>query len=95
MGKKIRSAGAMFLGAWTPESAGDFCAGPSHVLPTASSAHSFNGLETTSFIRRTSIVKYDRRALMREAEVVERFGMMEGLDAHARSATVRFEDEKA
>ena len=86
---KIQAAGAIFLGAWTPEPVGDFCAGPSHVLPTAGSAKSFNGLETCGFFRRTSIVKYDRRALMREAEVVERFGMMEGLDAHAGAATIR------
>ena len=77
------------MGPWTPEPVGDFCAGPSHVLPTASSARCFNGLETCGFFRRTSIVKYDCRALMREAEVVERFGMMEGLDAHAGAATIR------
>ena len=87
--KKIRSAGAIFLGSWTPESAGDFCAGPSHVLPTASSAHSFNGLETSSFIRRTSIVKYSESALRREAEIIERFGNMEMLAAHGRAATIR------
>ena len=86
---KIQAAGAIFMGPWTPEPVGDFCAGPSHVLPTASSALSFNGLETCGFFRRTSIVKYDKRALMREAEVVERFGMMEGLDAHAGAATIR------
>jgi histidinol dehydrogenase len=86
---KIQAAGAIFMGPWTPEPVGDFCAGPSHVLPTAGSAKSFNGLETCGFFRRTSIVKYDRRALMREAEVVERFGMMEGLDAHAGAATIR------
>jgi len=87
--KKIAAAGAVFLGPWTPEPVGDFCAGPSHVLPTASSARSFNGLETRSFFRRTSLVKYTKRALMREAEIVERFGMMEGLDAHAQAATIR------
>ena len=86
---KIKAAGAIFMGPWTPEPVGDFCAGPSHVLPTAGSAKSFNGLETCGFFRRTSIVKYDRRALMREAEVVERFGMMESLDAHAGAATIR------
>ena len=87
--RKIKAAGAMFLGDWTPEPAGDFCAGPSHVLPTASSALSFNGLETSSFMRRTSIVKYSKAALRREAEVIERFGKMEQLDAHGRAATVR------
>ena len=87
--KKIKAAGAMFLGDWTPEPAGDFCAGPSHVLPTASSALSFNGLETTSFIRRSSVVKYSRTALRREAEIIERFGKLEQLDAHGMAATVR------
>jgi histidinol dehydrogenase len=91
---KIDAAGAIFMGQWTPEPVGDFCAGPSHVLPTASSARSFNGLETSSFFRRTSIVKYTQSALMREAEIVERFGSMEGLDAHAMAATIRRDAKK-
>ena len=86
---KITAAGAIFLGAWTPESIGDFCAGPSHVLPTASSAHYFNGLETVSFFRRTSLVKYDEAALRREAGIVECFGEMESLAAHGRAGTIR------
>lgn len=86
---KITAAGAIFLGAWTPESIGDFCAGPSHVLPTASSARSFSGLETSSFFRRTSIVKYEEAALRREADIAECFGEMEGLVAHGRAGTVR------
>ena len=86
---KITAAGAIFLGPWTPESIGDFCAGPSHVLPTASSARYFNGLETAGFFRRTSLVKYDEAALRREAPVVECFGEMESLAAHGRAASVR------
>ena len=86
---KITAAGSIFLGAWTPESIGDFCAGPSHVLPTASSAHYFNGLETVSFFRRTSLVKYDEAALRREAGIVECFGEMESLAAHGRAGTIR------
>ena len=86
---KITAAGAIFLGPWTPESIGDFCAGPSHVLPTASSARCFNGLETAGFFRRTSLVKYDEAALRREAPVVECFGEMESLAAHGRAASVR------
>ena len=86
---KVTAAGAIFLGPWTPEPIGDFCAGPSHVLPTASSAHYFNGLETAGFFRRTSLVKYDEAALRREAGIVECFGEMEGLAAHGRAATVR------
>ena len=91
---KLKAAGAIFLGPWTPEPVGDFCAGPSHVLPTASSALRFNGLESVSFFRRTSIVKYSKSALKREVEVVERFGAMEKLTAHGNAGTVRFLDEK-
>ncbi len=86
---KIRAAGAMFLGDWTPESAGDFCAGPSHVLPTAGSAKAFNGLETFSFMRRSSIVKYTGAALQREIPIIEKFGEMEMLAAHGRAGTIR------
>ena len=87
--KLITAAGAVFLGQWTPEPIGDFCAGPSHVLPTAGSAKRFNGLETVSFFRRTSLIKYSESALKREAEIAHRFGCMEQLDAHGRSATIR------
>ena len=91
---KLNAAGAIFLGPWTPEPAGDFCAGPSHVLPTASSALRFNGLESVSFFRRTSIVKYSKSALKREVEIIERFGAMEKLGAHGMAGTVRFLDKK-
>ncbi len=87
--KMITAAGAVFLGQWTPESCGDFCAGPSHVLPTAGSAKKFNGLETSSFFRRTSMVKYSQAALKRDAEIIARFGAMEMLDAHGRAGTIR------
>ena len=87
--RKITAAGAMFLGKWTPEPVGDFCAGPSHVLPTASSARYFNGLETVSFFRRSSIVKYTEAAIRREVSMVEAFAEMEGLAAHGRSGTTR------
>ena len=87
--RKITAAGAMFLGKWTPEPVGDFCAGPSHVLPTASSARYFNGLETVSFFRRSSIVKYTEAAIRREVSMVEAFAEMEGLAAHGRSGTIR------
>ena len=89
--KMITAAGAIFLGQWTPESCGDFCAGPSHVLPTAGSAKKFNGLETASFYRRTSLVKYSHTALQREADIIARFGAMEQLDAHGRAGTIRVE----
>ena len=88
--KRIKAAGAMFLGPWTPESAGDFCAGPSHVLPTAGSALRFNGIETATFLRRTSLVKYSEAAIRREAWIIERFGNMESLAAHANAGSIRF-----
>ncbi|MDR0931716.1 MAG: histidinol dehydrogenase [Victivallales bacterium] len=86
---QITAAGAIFLGQWTPESVGDFCAGPSHVLPTASSARYFNGIETVSFFRRSSLVKYEKSALEREVGIVECFGEMEDLAAHGRAGTIR------
>ena len=89
--RMITAAGAIFLGQWTPESCGDFCAGPSHVLPTAGSAKKFNGLETASFYRRTSLVKYSEQALKRDAGIIARFGAMEQLDAHGRAGTIRIE----
>jgi len=89
MARKIKAAGAIFLGQWTPEPVGDFCAGPSHVLPTAGSAKRFNGLEMQSFFRRTSLVKYTRAALAREVNIIETFGRLEQLDAHGNSGTIR------
>ncbi len=86
---KIKSAGAIFMGEWTPEPIGDFCAGPSHVLPTAGSAKYFNGLSAECFFRRSSTISYTKTALIREAPVAECFAAMEGLDAHGNSAAIR------
>jgi histidinol dehydrogenase len=87
----VHSAGAIFLGPWTPEPVGDFVAGPSHVLPTGGAAHYFNGLTVGQFFRRTSLVKYDKEALSREVGAMSAFAKAEGLDAHGRSGTIRFE----
>ena len=91
---KIRAAGAIFMGSWTPEPVGDFCAGPSHVLPTGGSARFFSGLTVEGFFRRMSTVAYTRKAIEREAETVERIAAMEGLAAHGSSGTVRLKDCK-
>ncbi len=88
---EVKAAGAIFLGQWTPEPIGDFCAGPSHVLPTAGSARFFHGLAAESFYRRSSLVKYTEEAVCREAGTVEMFARMEGLDAHGRAGTIRAE----
>ncbi|MGI6087363.1 MAG: histidinol dehydrogenase [Kiritimatiellia bacterium] len=88
--KKVRNAGAVFVGAWTPECAGDFVAGPSHVLPTGGTAAMFSGLTADDFRKRTSIISFTRADLQDTLDTIEAFGRVEGLDAHARSARIRF-----
>ena len=90
MMKGVRAAGAVFLGAWTPESAGDFVAGPSHVLPTGGAASMFSGLTPDDFRRRHSFVEFSREDLSQTKDAIEAFAAVEGLDAHGRSATFRF-----
>jgi histidinol dehydrogenase len=85
----IKAAGALFIGHWTPEPIGDFCAGPSHVLPTAGSARFFSGLTVEGFFRRMSTVEYTEKAIQKEIAVAEKFAEMEGLAAHGRSASSR------
>jgi histidinol dehydrogenase len=92
--KQVKAAGAIFIGQWTPEPIGDFCAGPSHVLPTAGSGRYFSGLTVESFFRRMSILNYQKGALRNEVKTAVKFAEMEGLDAHGRSAAIRFENEK-
>ncbi len=92
--KKVRTAGAVFVGAWTPECAGDFVAGPSHVLPTGGTAAMFSGLTVDSFRRRTSVISFTRADLADALPVIESFGRVEQLDGHARSARIRFEKTK-
>lgn len=89
--QKVRSAGAVFGGVWSPESAGDFAAGPSHVLPTGGAAAMFSGLSVDSFRRRTSSLCLTRADLLDMLPIIEAFGRVEGLDAHVRSAQIRFE----
>ncbi len=89
--KGVRSAGAVFAGPWTPESAGDFVAGPSHVLPTGGAANMFNGLTPDDFRRRHSFVAFTREDLAETKSTIEAFANVEGLDAHGRAATIRFE----
>ena len=88
--KGVRSAGAVFAGAWTPESAGDFVAGPSHVLPTGGAANMFNGLTPDDFRRRHSFVAFTRDDLAETAPTIAAFAQVEGLDAHGRAASIRF-----
>ena len=89
LAKEISTAGAIFLGAYSPVAAGDFVAGPSHTLPTGGGGKSFPGLMADMFQRRTSWVKMDEKALRKSLPIIEAFSALEGLDAHARSATIR------
>ena len=88
---QITCAGAVFVGYWTPESAGDFVAGPSHVLPTGGAARMFSGLTAETFRRRSSFVEFTRADLAETRRTIETFGRLEGLDGHAYAATARFE----
>ena len=88
--KGVRSAGAVFAGPWTPESAGDFVAGPSHVLPTGGAANMFNGLTPDDFRRRHSFVAFTRGDLKETAPTIAAFAAVEGLDGHGRAASIRF-----
>ena len=88
--KGVRAAGAVFAGAWTPESAGDFVAGPSHVLPTGGAANMFSGLTPDDFRRRHSFVAFTRADLAETRRTIEEFAAVEGLDAHGRAASIRF-----
>ena len=89
--QKVKNAGAVFVGAWTPESAGDFAAGPSHVLPTGGTAAFFSGLTVDSFRKRTSVVAFTRADLIETLPLIEAMGRVEGLDGHARAAAIRFD----
>jgi len=88
---QLRTSGAIFLGGYSPVAAGDFLAGPSHTLPTGGAGKSFPGLMVDMFQRRTSIVRFDARSLKKSVATIAKFSEIEGLDAHGRSATIRFE----
>jgi histidinol dehydrogenase len=86
---QIVTAGALFLGPWSPTVLGDYVAGPSHTLPTGGAGRSFAGLTVDQFQRRTSVVEYTRAALKKSLPAVKTFAQMEGLAAHGRSAEIR------
>ncbi|CAN5788890.1 histidinol dehydrogenase [soil metagenome] len=85
----IRTAGAIFLGNYSPVAVGDFLAGPSHTLPTGGAGKSFPGLTVDMFQRRTSIIRLSKEACAQSEPVVRVFSEIEGLDAHGHSVAVR------
>ena len=90
LSERVTTAGALFLGHYTPESVGDYLAGPSHVLPTSGSARFASPLGVADFVKRTSIIEYDEAALRDQAADIERLAEVEGLDGHARAVRARF-----
>jgi histidinol dehydrogenase len=90
---KIQNAGAIFLGHFTPVAVGDYFAGPSHVLPTGGTARFANGLCANDFLKRSSVICYNRDALEEAAEDIRRLAAVEGLTAHSASVDVRFDEE--
>ena len=89
LSRGIVTAGAIFLGSWSPTVLGDYVAGPSHTLPTGGAGASFAGLTVDQFQRRTSVVEYNRAALKKGLPAVMKFAELEGLGAHGQSAEVR------
>ncbi len=87
--REITTAGAIFIGGYSPTVVGDYVAGPSHTLPTGGAARSFGGLTVDQFQRRTSVVEYSKSALKKASKSVGKFAEVEGLDAHGFSSTVR------
>ena len=86
---KIRNAGAIFVGDYTPEPVGDYIAGPNHVLPTAGTARFASALSVDNFIKKTSLIRYTKKAFQREAPHIIRLAEVEGLGAHAGSIKIR------
>jgi histidinol dehydrogenase len=86
---RVDRAGAIFVGESTPEAAGDYLAGPSHVLPTGGAARYGAPLGVYDFVSRTSVIRYERAALLAQARKIKAFARAEGLEAHARAVEVR------
>ncbi|MCG2711466.1 MAG: histidinol dehydrogenase [Candidatus Omnitrophica bacterium] len=89
--KKIRNAGAVFIGAYSPVVLGDYISGPSHVLPTSGTARFFSGLGVSDFMKSTHIISYSKKALEKVAPAVEKIASLEGMKKHIQSLRSRFE----
>jgi histidinol dehydrogenase len=87
--ERIINAGAIFIGPYTPVAVGDYWAGPSHTLPTGSSAKFFSPLSSNDFVKSSSIIRYGEKMLKQCGDDIIRLAMVEGLDAHAKSVAIR------
>ncbi len=93
LAEQIRHAGAIFVGPWTPEAAGDYTAGPSHVLPTAGGARFSSPLGCWEFVRYTSVLQLSAGQLREQAEAITRLARAEGLEGHARAVEHRLQSD--
>ena len=91
---KIKHAGSVFLGKNCPEALGDYFAGPNHTLPTSGTARFSSPLSVDDFVKKTQYTYYSASALEKVAEKISYFANKEGLDAHGKSATVRFKEDE-
>jgi len=88
---RVRNAGSVFLGAWTPETLGDYCSGTNHVLPTYGHARAYSGLGVLDFVKRMTVQEVSREGLADLGLTARTLARLEGLDAHANAVTVRLE----
>lgn len=89
----IENAGAIFMGHWTPEAAGDYLAGPNHTLPTGGTARFFSPLSVDDFVKKSSIISFSEQGLRRLGTRIVQIAGLEGLEAHAKSVSIRLEDK--
>jgi histidinol dehydrogenase len=92
---QITNAGAIFMGHWTPEAAGDYLAGPNHTLPTGGTARFFSPLSVDDFVKKSSIVYFSKEGLQRLGGDIVRIAGLEGLEAHGRSVSMRLDEKKS
>jgi len=92
--KKVKNAGSVFFGSYTPEAVGDYFAGPNHTLPTSGTARFFSALAVDDFIKKTQFICYNKNTLYSVSEKVERFANCEGLSAHANAIKIRFKGDE-
>ena len=91
--KKIRNAGSIFIGKFSPEAIGDYIAGPNHVLPTSGSARFSSGLSVSDFIKRHSLIKITKSGIERLGPLVINLAQHENLEGHANSIKIRLKKE--
>ena len=88
---RVRNAGSVFLGAWTPETMGDYCSGTNHVLPTYGHARAYSGLGVLDFVKRITVQELTRAGLAELGPTARTLARLESLEAHARAVSVRLE----